>query len=114
MNLKLKHPSTDSTSNPRIGGLKLILKALRLMYIGGAIYFVSFGYYTTFLMAKARYRNVEEEVKVLEKYRYPSITFCYVFKHTQHDGSDTHDGGKYVWTLYYRHLIQQWMKSGNF
>ena len=107
MNLKANFALLNSTTNARIGVLKLLLTLIRSFYIGGAICFVGFGYYTTILKAKAGYRNVEEEVNVLPKYRYPSLTFCYVFK-----DSGKHNSGKYVWTLFYRHLIQKWKQSG--
>ena len=83
--------------------LKFILKFVRFLYFGGAIYFVCFGYYETMLKAKEENRHVKEEVKVFSKHRYPSLTFCYVYK----------DGGKYVWKLYLRHLIENWKHSGN-
>ena len=83
--------------------LTCILTFVRFLYIGVAICFVCFGYYETMLIAKQGNRHVKEEVTVLSKYRYPSITFCYVFKH----------GGKDVWSLYFRHFIEKWKQSGN-
>ena len=97
------------TVNSRIDVLKLALKLIRLFYIGVAIYYLCYGYYTTILLAKKGYLNVKEEVTVLEKYRYPSLTFCYVFKN-----KGEHNSGKYVWTLYYRHLITKWKQSGQY
>lgn len=89
--------------------LKWVLRIIRCLYIGFALYFVCFGYYTTVMMAKEGYRNVQEEVKVFEKLRYPSITFCYVFKENQ---ESMQTSTKYVWALYYRHLIKTWKDSG--
>ena len=61
--------------------LKLCIKSIRIVYIGIAIYYVCYGYYTTILMAKEANLMVKDEVSVLEKYRYPSLTFCYLYKH---------------------------------
>ena len=61
--------------------LKLCFKLIRFAYIGIAIYYVCYGYYTTILMAKEANLMVKDEVSVLEKYRYPSLTFCYLYKH---------------------------------
>ena len=61
--------------------LKLCFKLIRVAYIGIAIYYVCYGYYTTILMAKEANLMVKDEVSVLEKYRYPSLTFCYLYKH---------------------------------
>ena len=97
------------STTSRISVLKFVLKFVRLLYIGGAMYFLCFGYYTTIMMAKERYRNVKEEVEVLPKYRYPSLTFCYGFK-----DSGNHYSGKYVWKLYYRNLMKKWKQSGNY
>ena len=61
--------------------LKLCIKLIRVVYIGVAIYYVCYGYYTTILMAKEANLMVKDEVSVLKKYRYPSLTFCYLYKH---------------------------------
>ena len=102
----------------KIDGLKLVLKSIRLIYIGGAICFLCFGYYTTILLGKEGHLNTKEEVKDLQKYRYPSITFCYVFKNsvktTVQNSSTQHNSAKFVWNLYYHHLYQKWKQSGNY
>ena len=61
--------------------LNLSFKLIRVVYIGIAIYYVCYGYYTTILMAKEANLMVKDEVSVLKKYRYPSLTFCYLYKH---------------------------------
>ena len=98
MNFKILCSKRCSMANLSNG----ILKVVRVIYIGFAIFFVCFGYYKTLMMAKEGHRNVQDEVKVLHKHRFPSITFCYVFN----------DNKKYVWELYYLHLYQNWKKSG--
>ena len=45
---------------------------------------------------------INEEVVVAEKYTYPSITFCYKYKH----------GGKDVLKNYYPSLFDKWKKLG--
>ena len=82
--------------------LHWILRLARIVYIAFAIYFVTFGYYKTLMVAKEGRRNLQEEVTVLEKYRYPSITFCNKFKH----------GQKNVWSLYYLNLLKRFIDSG--
>ena len=108
-NMNEVRPTSQYKNCSRFDILKWVLNIIRCFYIGAAIYFVCFGYYTTVMMAKEGYRNVQEEVNVFQKLRYPSITFCYVFKDSD-EGMQTRT--KYVWTLYYRYLVKTWKKSG--
>ena len=90
-----------------------LVKLIRLFYIGVALYYVSYGYYTTILLANEGNLKVKDEVSVLQRYRYPSLTFCYVFKSGKTGEADkSENGGKDVWMLYYRHLIEKWRKTG--
>ena len=119
---------------------KICAKFIRLVYIGVATYYVCYGYYTTILMAREANLMVKEEVTVLKKYRYPSLTFCYIYKHGFMGMMDditsdmikllqrharyrrqTKDrpmiqkdfGGKNVWWVYHRHFNEKWKKAGN-
>ena len=103
-----------------------LIKAIRIIYIGAAIIFVGYTYYTTILLAKKQNLNIKEEVRVKSKYLYPSITFCYVFKNEEKSRScnDAKNGtlylgkdeerGKHVRWLYYLHYIKTWQESGIF
>lgn len=82
---------------------QMMLKLGRFLYITGAIYFVCFGFYTTMLKVKDNQISIKEETQVLPKYRYPSLTFCFIFKH----------GGKDVMEMYYQQLFDKWKQSGN-
>ena len=95
--------TTFSTSSLCMHVLEMMLKFGRFFYIGGALYFVCVGFYTTMLKVKENHVSIKEEIQVLPKYRYPSLTFCYVFKH----------GGKDVMEMFYQHLFDKWKQSGN-
>ena len=95
-----------------IGAANILLKCIRLTYIGGAMCFVGYGYYTTILLAKEGTLLVKDEVKVLPKYRYPSVTFCYVFKGHISNTYPNRKGDKHVWSLYYHHNLEKWKRSG--
>ena len=45
---------------------------------------------------------IRKELVNEEKYRYPSITFCYKYKH----------GGKDVFMNYYPRVYEKWKKEG--
>ena len=97
-----------STSNV----LRVLLKLIRKIYIGFAIYLICHGYYETFLMVKEGNIVVRNEVRQLPKYRYPSLTFCYIYKDGVSREVQNRKGHKSVWWLYYRHYIDKWTKSG--
>ena len=73
---------------------RFFLKLIRLIYIAGSIYFVIYGCYTTLQSAKEGNLMVKDEVKVLQKHRYPSLTFCYVFKKVECENCQTQEGEK--------------------
>ena len=77
-------------------------KTIRIMFILFGIGFVFYGFYRT--MVKVNQGNVliREEVHAKQKHIYPSITFCYKFKH----------GTKDVLRNYYPLLYKKWQKSG--
>ena len=95
-----------------IDAARILLKCIRLTYIGGAICFVCYGYYTTILLAKEGTLLVKDEVKILPKYRYPSVTFCYVFKDQICNTCPNPKGEKHVWFLYYQSNMEKWKHSG--
>ena len=106
--------------------IESLIKAIRIIYIGAAIIFVGYTYYTTILLAKKQNLNIKEEVRVKSKYLYPSITFCYVFKNDEQRKSSNNvkngtlylgkdeEHGKHVRWLYYLHYIKTWQESGIF
>ena len=73
---------------------------------------------------------VKDEVSVLEKYRYPSLTFCYLYKHgprlldeviddVEDDAQGQkkrrnaaknwqYEGGKNIWWVYHRQFNEKW------
>ena len=91
---------------------RFFFKLIRIIYIGGAIYFVCYGCYTTLLLVTEGNLIVKDEVKVLQKHKYPSVTFCYVFKEVKCKTCQNHRGVKHVWNMYYRHYIEKWKQSG--
>ena len=95
-----------------IEAANILLKCIRLTYIGGAMCFVGYGYYTTILLAKEGTLLVKDEVKVMQKYRYPSVTFCYVFNGQMCNNCTNKKGTKHVWYLYYLHNMAKWKRSG--
>ena len=66
--------------------------------------FVCYGFYKTMLKVHKGNVLIREEVRVKHKYTYPSITFCYKFKH----------GTKDVLRNYYPYLYNKWKNSGMF
>ena len=81
---------------------RFFLKLIRIFYIGGAVCFVLYGSYITLQSAKEGNLMVKDEVKVLQKHRYPSLTFCYVFKKVECENCQTQKGEKNIWSMYYR------------
>ena len=79
-------------------------KVVRSIFILIAIFFVCRAFYKTLLKAKDGNILIKEEVRVAHRYKYPSITFCYKYKH----------GGKEVLRNYYPHLYKKWKQLGSF
>ena len=80
----------------------LIPKLIRTGFLIFGIGFVLYGFYRTMLKVSQQNILIAEEVVVKEKFTYPSITFCYKYKH----------GGKDVFRNYYPSLYNKWKKSG--
>ena len=89
-----------------------MIKIIRAVYIGCAVVFVCYGYYTTILLANEGTLLVKDEVKVLKKLLYPSVSFCYKFKGSYHNRSSDPTQAKKIWMLYYRHYVEKWRNSG--
>ena len=75
---------------------------LRNIYVIFGIMVVCYGFYNT--MSKAKEGNIlmSDQVHVLTKYIYPSVTFCYKFKH----------GSKSAIENYYPYIYEQGKTSG--
>ena len=82
----------------------IIPKLIRSGFVIFGLAFVCYGFYRTMLKVSQRNILIREEVVVKEKFTYPSITFCYKYKH----------GGKDVFRNYYPSLYDKWKKSGMF
>ena len=80
----------------------LIPKLIRTGFLIFGIGFLFYGFYRTMLKVSQQNILISEEVVVKEKFTYPSITFCYKYKH----------GGKDVFRNYYPSLYERWIKSG--
>ena len=80
----------------------MIPKLIRSGFLIFGIGFVLYGFYRTMLKVSRQNILIAEEVVVKEKFTYPSITFCYKYKH----------GGKDVFRNYYPSLYNKWKKSG--
>ena len=81
---------------------RLIGKVVKIVYLIFAVCFLCHGFYKT--VNKLIDGNVllKEEIEVLQKVKYPSITFCYKYKHGSKDAIHT-----YNW-----HFFDKWKKSG--
>ena len=77
-------------------------RVVRGIFVLFAIFFVCRAFYKTLLKAQDGNVLIKEEVRVFHRYKYPSITFCYKYKH----------GGKEVLRNYYPRLYKKWKKSG--
>ena len=80
----------------------VIPKIIRVGFLFFGVGFVLYGFYGTMVKVNQSHILINEEVVVEEKYTYPSITFCYKYKH----------GGKDVLKNYYPSLFDKWKKLG--
>ena len=62
-------------------GLLLLLKFARVIYVVIAAVVVCHGFYNAYLKYKAEDVATRQEYQVPDKLRYPSVTFCYKYKH---------------------------------
>ena len=79
-----------------------ILNFIRLIYLVTATVIVGNGFYNSYNKMKEANVLVKEEIHVLDKMRYPSITFCYKYKH----------GSKLALTNYYPSLLKKGRHKG--
>ena len=62
-------------------GLLMLLKFARVIYVVIAAVVVCHGFYNAYLKHKAQDVSTRQEYQVPDKLRYPSVTFCYKYKH---------------------------------
>ena len=79
-----------------------VSKVIRGGFVIFGICMVCVGFYNTLLQVSQRNILMRQELFHEEKYRYPSITFCYKYKH----------GGKDVFQNYYPHVYKKWKTAG--
>ena len=72
------------------------------IYIFFAMSFVCHGFYKTTMKLTDEQILIKEVQLDPKKVQYPSVTFCYKYKH----------GGKDVFGTYYRKFYWKWKKSG--
>ena len=77
-------------------------KAVRIMFVLFGIGYVLYSFTRTLQKYKEGNVLAKQETKYFDKYRYPSITFCYKFKH----------GSKDVMNNYYPSLYKKWKATG--
>lgn len=82
--------------------LKMVAKAIEIAYILFASCILCHVVYRTIEKMNEGNVLVKEEVRVLPKVKYPSVTFCYKYKH----------GTKFAIHTYNSHLAKNWLKSG--
>ena len=87
----------DRVNNPKISAT-----AIKITYIILASGFVCHGFYKTMEKMKEGNILVKEAVYVLPKIKYPSVTFCYKYKH----------GSKKALETYASYFTQRWKASG--
>ena len=79
-----------------------IAKGVRTAFVIFGIVYVIYGFIKTMQKFQEGNVNIKEEVISQKKYRYPSVTFCYKYKH----------GTKDVLHNYYPDLYEKWKNSG--
>ena len=79
-----------------------IAKGVRTAFVVFGIVYVMYGFIKSMQKFQDGNVNIKEEVISQKKYRYPSVTFCYKYKH----------GAKDVLHNYYSGLYEEWRKSG--
>ena len=86
-----------------INVVKVIVRILKITYLIFAVAFVCYGLYNTIVKVQQKNISVNLGVQVVPKIKFPSITFCYKYKH----------GSKNALLTYNNQLFQKWKKSGN-
>ena len=86
----------------RICRLRRTLNSVRLLYLVIATGVVCHGFINSYEKMRGQHVLLKEEILVLDKMRYPSITFCYKYKH----------GSKEVVRNYYPYLFKKAKQEG--
>ena len=86
-----------------LGVVKTIVKCIKVAYLICAIAFVCYGLYNTIEKLRHQHISVASGVEVVSKFKFPSVTFCYKYKH----------GSKNALLTYNNQLFGKWNKSGN-
>ena len=84
--------------------LHQIVKVVRLAYLILAVVLVCRGLYVTITKVQQQAINVRAERKLVSSIKFPSVTFCYKYKH----------GTKGVMSAYKYQLFDKWKESGRF
>ena len=83
--------------------LKGIVNVIRIAYLIFAVTFVFWGLYSTLMKVQQQNIHVRLGIDHASKIRFPSVTFCYKYKH----------GSKEALLGYNYQLFDRWKKSGN-
>ena len=81
---------------------KTLKNVVRGIFVTFGMIVVLYGFYGTVREVNQMKVLLQEEVEIKEKYLYPSITFCYKFKH----------GGKEALRNYHSFLFEKWKDQG--
>ena len=82
---------------------RIIPKVVRSIFVLIALSFFCRAFHQTMIKAKQGNILIKEEVRVFPRYTYPSITFCYKYKHGSKDALRNYDP----------YLYERWKISGN-
>ena len=82
--------------------IKKVINAIEIVYILFATGLLSYGFIETIEKMNEGNILVKEEVRVLPKIKYPSVTFCYKYKH----------GTKVAIHTYNSHFAAKWKRLG--
>ena len=80
----------------------LVAKCIRAVFVLFGVVYVLYGFTKTMQKFSEGNVLVKEQVLSPTKYKYPSVTFCYKYKH----------GSKDVLHNYYPDLFRKWKQSG--
>ena len=81
---------------------KKLAKSVRMIFVVFGMVYVLYSFTKTMKKVKEGNVLVKEEARSFTKYKYPSVTFCYKYKH----------GSKEVLRSYYPRLYKKWKESG--
>ena len=82
--------------------MEKLTKAARIIFVLVSIVYVLYSFSRTLQKFNEGNTFAKQETKYFEKYRYPSVTFCYKFKH----------GSKVVKNNYHPSLYKKWQATG--